>query len=314
LQAGYNMDLITMDDLTNDESISLLEDAMKLMPVARGLTHLPLLEGKVLGNLFFENSTRTRLSFETAMKRLGGEVLNLSEVGSSVKKGETLYDTMQMIEGYADIAVIRHPRQGAAQYAADAVEIPILNAGDGAGNHPTQTLLDLFTIRQGHGTIEGLRVVLVGDLRYGRTVHSLSRALSRFGASLTLVSPESLMMPQEIVRDLKSDGCDVSETSDLISTLPSADVVYMTRIQRERFPDEAEYEKVAGIYTLNSQDLTSSHSNMMIMHPLPRVNEIHASIDSTSHAWYFKQAFNGVPTRMALLCRSLGVQIPEVIN
>ncbi|MGB0471424.1 MAG: aspartate carbamoyltransferase [Candidatus Thalassarchaeaceae archaeon] len=308
------MDLITMDDLTNDESISLLEDAMKLMPVARGLTHLPLLEGKVLGNLFFENSTRTRLSFETAMKRLGGEVLNLSEVGSSVKKGETLYDTMQMIEGYADIAVIRHPRQGAAQYAADAVEIPILNAGDGAGNHPTQTLLDLFTIRQGHGTIEGLRVVLVGDLRYGRTVHSLSRALSRFGASLTLVSPESLMMPQEIVRDLKSDGCDVSETSDLISTLPSADVVYMTRIQRERFPDEAEYEKVAGIYTLNSQDLTSSHSNMMIMHPLPRVNEIHASIDSTSHAWYFKQAFNGVPTRMALLCRSLGVQIPEVIN
>ena len=308
------MDLITMDDLTNDESISLLEDAMKLMPVARGLTHLPLLEGKVLGNLFFENSTRTRLSFETAMKRLGGEVLNLSEVGSSVKKGETLYDTMQMIEGYADIAVIRHPRQGAAQYAADAVEIPILNAGDGAGNHPTQTLLDLFTIRQGHGTIEGLRVVLVGDLRYGRTVHSLSRALSRFGASLTLVSPESLMMPQEIVRDLKSDGCDVSETSDLISTLPSADVVYMTRIQRERFPDEAEYEKVAGIYTLNSHDLTSSHSNMMIMHPLPRVNEIHASIDSTSHAWYFKQAFNGVPTRMALLCRSLGVQIPEVIN
>ncbi len=314
MQAGYNMDLITMDDLTNDESISLLEDAMKLMPVARGLTHLPLLEGKVLGNLFFENSTRTRLSFETAMKRLGGEVLNLSEVGSSVKKGETLYDTMQMIEGYADIAVIRHPRQGAAQYAADAVEIPILNAGDGAGNHPTQTLLDLFTIRQGHGTIEGLRVVLVGDLRYGRTVHSLSRALSRFGASLTLVSPESLMMPQEIVRDLKSDGCDVSETSDLISTLPSADVVYMTRIQRERFPDEAEYENVAGIYTLNSQDLTSSHSNMMIMHPLPRVNEIHASIDSTSHAWYFKQAFNGVPTRMALLCRSLGVQIPEVIN
>ena len=244
LQAGYNMDLITMDDLTNDESISLLEDAMKLMPVARGLTHLPLLEGKVLGNLFFENSTRTRLSFETAMKRLGGEVLNLSEVGSSVKKGETLYDTMQMIEGYADIAVIRHPRQGAAQYAADAVEIPILNAGDGAGNHPTQTLLDLFTIRQGHGTIEGLRVVLVGDLRYGRTVHSLSRALSRFGASLTLVSPESLMMPQEIVRDLKSDGCDVSETSDLISTLPSADVVYMTRIQRRDSPTKQSMRKL----------------------------------------------------------------------
>ena len=184
------MDLITMDDLTNDESISLLEDARRLMPVANGSAYLPLLEGKVLGNLFFENSTRTRLSFETAMKRLGGEVLNLSDVGSSVKKGETLYDTMQMIDGYADIAVIRHPRQGAAQDAADAVEIPILNAGDGAGNHPTQTLLDLFTIKQGHGTIQDLRVVLVGDLRYGRTVHSLSHALSRFGASLTFVSPE----------------------------------------------------------------------------------------------------------------------------
>ena len=308
------MDLITMDDLTNDESISLLEDARRLMPVANGSAYLPLLEGKVLGNLFFENSTRTRLSFETAMKRLGGEVLNLSDVGSSVKKGETLYDTMQMIDGYADIAVIRHPRQGAAQYAADAVEIPILNAGDGAGNHPTQTLLDLFTIKQGHGTIQDLRVVLVGDLRYGRTVHSLSHALSRFGASLTFVSPESLMMPEEIVRDLKSNGCDVSETSDLLSVLGSSDVVYMTRIQRERFPDVAEYEKVAGIYTIKSDDLANAPSNLMIMHPLPRVSEIHPSIDSTSHAWYFRQAFNGVPTRMALLCRSLGVPIPEVIN
>ena len=164
------MDLITMDDLTNDESISLLEDARRLMPVANGSAYLPLLEEGVR-EFVFENSTRTRLSFETAMKRLGGEVLNLSDVGSSVKKGR-LYDTMQMIDGYADIAVIRHPRQGAAQYAADAVEIPILNAGDGAGNHPTQTVLDLFTIKQGHGTIRDLRVVLVGDLRYGRTVHS----------------------------------------------------------------------------------------------------------------------------------------------
>ncbi|DAC45012.1 MAG TPA: aspartate carbamoyltransferase, partial [Candidatus Thalassarchaeaceae archaeon] len=267
----------------------------------------------VLANLFFENSTRTRLSFETAMKRLGGEVLNLSEVGSSVKKGETLYDTMQMIDGYADVAVIRHPRQGAAQYAADAVQIPIMNAGDGAGNHPTQTLLDLFTIRHGQGKIDGLNVVLVGDLRYGRTVHSLSHALGRFGASLTLVSPEPLKMPPEIVKDLKSSGCHVEESEDLAPAISSADVVYMTRIQRERFPDEAEYEKVAGIYTLKAEDLRSVQSDMMIMHPLPRVNEIHPSIDSTDHAWYFKQAFNGVPTRMALLCRSLGIQIPEAI-
>ena len=307
------MDLITMDDLTNEEAISLLDDAERLLPIAKGDVYLPLLEGKVLANLFFENSTRTRLSFETAMKRLGGEVLNLSEVGSSVKKGETLYDTMQMIDGYADVAVIRHPRQGAAQYAADAVQIPIMNAGDGAGNHPTQTLLDLFTIRHGQGKIDGLNVVLVGDLRYGRTVHSLSHALSRFGASLTLVSPEPLKMPPEIVKDLKSSGCHVEESEDLAPAISSADVVYMTRIQRERFPDEAEYEKVAGIYTLKAEDLRSVQSDMMIMHPLPRVNEIHPSIDSTGHAWYFKQAFNGVPTRMALLCRSLGIQIPEAI-
>ena len=307
------MDLITMDDLTNEEVISLLDDAERLLPIARGDAYLPLLKGKVLANLFFENSTRTRLSFETSMKRLGGEVLNLSETGSSVKKGETLYDTMQMIDGYADVAVIRHPRQGAAQYAADAVKIPVMNAGDGAGNHPTQTLLDLFTIRQGQGKIDGLNVVLVGDLRYGRTAHSLSHALSRFGASLTLVSPKPLKMPSEIVRDLKSSGCQVEESEELSSVIPSADVVYMTRIQRERFPDEAEYEKVAGIYTLKAEDLRSVQSDMMVMHPLPRVNEIHPSIDATSHAWYFKQAFNGVPTRMSLLCRSLGIDISEAI-
>ena len=307
------MDLITMDDLTNEEAIALLDDAEHLLPIARGDVYLPLLKGKVLANLFFENSTRTRLSFETSMKRLGGEVLNLSEVGSSVKKGETLYDTMQMIDGYADVAVIRHPRQGAAQYAADAVQIPVMNAGDGAGNHPTQTLLDLFTIRQGQGKIDGLNVVMVGDLRYGRTAHSLSHALSRFGASLTLVSPEPLKMPHEIVRDLKSSGCHIEESEDLLPAISSADVVYMTRIQRERFPDEAEYQKVAGIYTLKAEDLRNVQSDMMVMHPLPRVNEIHPSIDATSHAWYFKQAFNGVPTRMALLCRCLGIDIPEAI-
>jgi len=307
-------DLITMDDLTNKEITSLLDNAERLLPVAKGEIYLPLLEGKVLANMFFENSTRTRMSFESAMKRLGGSVLNFSSAGSSVAKGETLYDTMQMIDGYADVAAIRHPQQGAAQYSADAIEIPVLNAGDGAGNHPTQTLLDLFTIREAHGTLEGLNVVLVGDLRYGRTVHSLSHALVRFGATLTLVSPESLRMPSEIVSDLNAGGAEVTETTDLAGTIAEADVIYMTRIQKERFPDEDEYTKVAGIYMLTASDLASAKESMIIMHPLPRVNEIHPSVDSTHHARYFQQAFNGVVARMALLCDCLGVKIPKKVK
>ena len=307
-------DLITMDDLTNEEILQVLDNARSLLPVAKGDVYLPLLQGKVLGNLFFENSTRTRMSFETAMKRLGGEVLNLSSIGSSVAKGETLYDTMQMVDGYADIAVIRHPNQGAAQYSADAVEIPILNGGDGAGNHPTQTMLDLFTIREAHGNLEGLNVMMVGDLRYGRTTHSLSHALVRFGAKITLVSPESLRMPDEIVSDLISQGGEINETEEMSLSIDSADVIYMTRIQKERFPDEDEYIKVAGIYKLTEDDLSGAKAGMIVMHPLPRVNELDASVDSTKHARYFQQAFNGVPTRMALLCRSLGVKIPKKVN
>ena len=307
-------DLITRDDLSNKEIENLLDNAERLLPVAKGDVHLPLLEGKVLANMFFENSTRTRMSFEAAMKRLGGAVLNFSTAGSSVSKGETLYDTMQMIDGYADITAIRHPRQGAAQYSADAIEIPVLNAGDGAGNHPTQTLLDLFTIREAHGTLKGLNVVMVGDLRYGRTVHSLSHALVRFGAALTLVSPESLMMPTEIVSDLKEHGAEVTETSDFSATIADADVIYMTRIQKERFPDEDEYAKVAGIYMLSAGDLGGAKKEMIIMHPLPRVEEIHPSVDSTRHARYFQQAFNGVVARMALLCDCLGVKIPKKVK
>ena len=307
-------DLITMDDLSNKEIENLLDNAERLLPVAKGDVHLPLLEGKVLANMFFENSTRTRMSFESAMKRLGGSVLNFSSAGSSVAKGETLYDTMQMIDGYADVAAIRHPRQGAAQYTADAIDIPVLNAGDGAGNHPTQTLLDLFTIREAHGTLEGLNVVLVGDLRYGRTVHSLSHALVRFGATLTLVSPDSLRMPAEIVSDLSAGGAKVTETTDLAGTIDEADVIYMTRIQKERFPDEDEYSKVAGIYMLTASDLVGAKGGMIIMHPLPRVNEIHPSVDSTRHARYFQQAFNGVVTRMALLCDCLSVKVPKKVK
>ena len=315
LDGGRTMsDLITMDDLSNDEILEILDAAQRLVPVAKGDVYAPLLQGKVLGNLFFENSTRTRMSFESAMKRLGGEVVNLSSVGSSVAKGETLYDTMQMVDGYSDIAVIRHPRQGAAQYSADAIGIPVLNAGDGAGNHPTQTMLDLFTIRESHGTIDRLNVVLVGDLRYGRTTHSLSHALVRFGAKLTLVSPDSLRMPDEIVSDLKSHGSEVVETEDMAGSIAEADVIYMTRIQKERFPDEDEYTKVAGIYKMTADDLAGAKGGMIVMHPLPRVDEIDPSVDSTIHAKYFEQAFSGVPTRMALLCRSLGVEVPKEVG
>ena len=221
---------------------------------------------------------------------------------------------MQMVDGYSDIAVIRHPRQGAAQYSADAIGIPVLNAGDGAGNHPTQTMLDLFTIRQAHGSLEGLNVVLVGDLRYGRTTHSLSHALVRFGAKLTLVSPESLRMPTEIIGDLQSHGSDVVESENLAGAIADADVIYMTRIQKERFPDEDEYAKVAGIYKMTADDLAVAKAGMIVMHPLPRVDEIDPSVDSTQHARYFQQAFNGVPTRMALLCRSLGVEVPKEVG
>ena len=304
-----SIDLITMDDLTNDEILRLLEEASSLLPVARGESYLPLLQGKVLGNMFFEPSTRTRMSFETAMKRLGGGVVNLGALASSsVAKGETLYDTMRMVDGYCDVAALRHPRQGAAQYAADACEIPILNAGDGSGHHPTQTLLDLFTIMQAHGRLD-LNVLMVGDLRYGRTVHSLSHALARFGASLTFVAPPALGMPGEIVKHLKEDGANVTESEDLFGNLAAADVIYMTRIQKERFPDEDEYRKVAGIYKLSRADLGKVKESMILMHPLPRVDEINPDVDGTSHAHYFEQAFNGVVTRMALLCRVLGVEV-----
>ena len=307
--------LITMDDLTNEEILSILDDAERLLPVARGELYLPLLQGRIMGNLFFEPSTRTRMSFETAMKRLGGDVVNLGDVKtSSVVKGETLFDTIQMVDGYTDIIAMRHPRQGAARYAQDAARVPILNGGDGAGHHPTQTMLDLFTILQSHGTLEGLSVVLAGDLRYGRTVHSLSHALVRFGCKLILASPELLRMPAEIIEDLREHGADVIETEELLGNINDADVVYMTRIQKERFADEDEYTKVAGAYKLHARDVANVKSEMIIMHPLPRVDEIHPSVDSTRHARYFEQAFNGVVARMALLCRLLNIEVPAEIH
>jgi aspartate carbamoyltransferase catalytic subunit len=307
-----NKDLITMDDLTNEEIISLLDDAERLLPVANGEAYLPLLQGKLLANMFFEPSTRTRMSFETAMKRLGGDVVNLGDVNSSsAVKGETLYDTMRMVDGYCDIAALRHPQQGAAQYAGDACSISIMNGGDGAGHHPTQTLLDLFTIRQAFGKLDGLKVALVGDLRYGRTVHSLSHALSRFNCELIFISPAQLSMPAEIVDDLSESGTTITISENLYEAIPEVDVIYMTRIQKERFPDDDEYAQVAGIYRLTAEDLAGAKGEMIILHPLPRVDEIHPDIDTTRHARYFEQAFNGVVARMALMCRLLGVDVPE---
>ena len=307
--------LITMDDLTNEQILDILDDAERLLPVARGEIYLPLLQGRILGNLFFEPSTRTRMSFETAMKRLGGDVVNLGDVKtSSVVKGETLFDTIQMVDGYTDIIAMRHPRQGAAQYAQDSARVPILNGGDGAGHHPTQTMLDLFTIKQAHGRLDGLKVVLAGDLRYGRTVHSLSHALVRFGCELIFASPNLLRMPEEIVSDLRSHGADVTETEDLYGSMAEADVIYMTRIQKERFADEDEYARCAGAYKLHARDLSEVKQDMIVMHPLPRVDEIDPSVDTTRHARYFEQAFNGVVARMALLCRLLGVSVPAKIE
>ena len=304
--------LITMDDLTNEEILKILDDAERLLPVARGEMYLPLLQGRIMGNLFFEPSTRTRMSFETAMKRLGGDVINLGDVKtSSVVKGETLFDTIQMVDGYTDIIAMRHPRQGAAQYAQDSARVPILNGGDGAGHHPTQTMLDLFTIRQAHGRLDGLKVVLAGDLRYGRTVHSLSHALVRFGCELVFASPTLLQMPDEIVADLREHGGSVIETEDLYGSINDADVVYMTRIQKERFADEDEYARCAGAYKLHARHLSEAKEDMIIMHPLPRVDEIDPSVDETRHARYFEQAFNGVVARMALLCKLLDVPVPE---
>lgn len=245
--------------------------------------------------------SRTRMSFEAAMKRLGGSVINLGPAeGSSISKGESLADTVRVIGGYADALVIRHPKEGSARLASQFSPVPVLNAGDGAGHHPTQTLLDLYTIRK-ESRLENLHVALVGDLKYGRTVHSLAYALSLYGADITLVSPPTLRMPDPIKADLSSKGTIVRETADLGEVIDNVDVLYMTRIQRERFPDPVEYQKVASSYRITPESLAGSQQNLIIMHPLPRVDEISPSVDDSSHARYFQQSFYGVPVRMALL-------------
>jgi aspartate carbamoyltransferase catalytic subunit len=260
----------------------------------------------LLAMCFFEPSTRTKMSFEAATKRLGGDVLDMGPVdASSVKKGESLADTVRVIEGYADGIVLRHPSEGAAKMASEFVDVPVVNAGDGAGQHPSQTLLDLYTMREASG-LDDLTVGIMGDLKYGRTVHSLAAALTEFDVQMHFVSPPSLQLPRSVQYDLHDGDARIREHESLDGVLPELDVLYVTRIQRERFPDENEYRQVAGQYKIDESTLADARDDLTIMHPLPRVDEIAPEVDDTTHAKYFEQAHNGVPVRMALLDELLG--------
>ena len=296
-------DIISIRDFSKEEILYILK-------AARRMDKRPdpsLLKGKVMASLFFEPSTRTRLSFESAMTRMGGSVIGFSEPGTtSQRKGETLWDTMKMVEKYADVIVMRHPAEGAARIAAEAAGIPIINGGDGANQHPTQTLLDLYTIQKAKGRLDGLSVGFLGDLKYGRTVHSLAIALSHFNTAMYFISPEALKMPDSYLEELGKKGIKCREETDLMKAVGKLDILYATRIQKERFPDPFEYKKYAGIYKLDRSILPHVKPSLKIMHPLPRVDEINPELDETSHALYFEQAGNGIPVRQAMLSLVLG--------
>ena len=271
---------------------------------------LNLLKGKILATLFFEPSTRTRLSFETAMQRLGGGVISMaSSESSSAAKGETVADTARTVSQYADVIVIRHPRIGSAKEAADAAPIPVINAGDGAGQHPTQALLDIYTIHRELGSLKNLVVSMVGDLKNGRTVHALVELLSLFQAKLYFVSPVTLRMPEAITSHLKQKGIEIEETEDLMEAASKSNLIYMTRIQKERFEDLSEYERVKGHYVIDENFLKGLTKKMIIMHPLPRVDEISPEVDAYPGAAYFRQVRNGVYVRMALLAMIFGKRV-----
>ncbi len=295
-------DLISVRDLSREEIEEVLKAARRAIPYAEGSKTSHLLADRLLALAFFEPSTRTRLSFEAACHRLGGACVTIADPSTtSARKGETLYDTIRMLSGYADAIVLRHPNEGAARLAAEASDKPVINAGDGAGQHPTQTLLDLATMQEAFGTLSGLKVVLLGDLKYGRTAHSLAHALAVFGAELVLSSPPSLKLPAEVREHLDQMGARVTEEEQVHKAVRDADVLYVTRIQKERFGDEAEYAKVAGSYRIDNAVLAGAKARLIVMHPLPRLTEIAPEVDATPHAAYFRQAFLGVPVRMALL-------------
>jgi aspartate carbamoyltransferase catalytic subunit len=300
---GYKgRDIIHIADFTGKEILQLLDSAESL----KRNPQPSLLKGKILGSCFFEPSTRTRLSFESAMIRLGGSVIGFNDASStSVQKGETLQDSMKMLNHYADVAVIRHPLEGAAQLAADSIEIPVINAGDGANQHPTQTFLDLFSIRETQGRLEELAIAMVGDLKHGRTVHSLAQALIPFNCRLYFVSPNSLEMPATICDTLKENKVKFSFHRSIEEVLPLLDILYMTRIQEERFTDPKEYLSLKTSIAITLPLLERAKSTLKILHPLPRVSEIDRRIDDTPFAYYFDQAGNGLYTRQALLALTL---------
>lgn len=300
-------DVLRADQFTASDIDLILSRASAYESALAAGGTLDELRGKILATLFFEPSTRTRLSFEAAMLRLGGRVLSVSEAKStSASKGESLHDTIRTVDGYADAIVIRHPEIGAAEVAARATAKPVLNAGDGAGEHPTQSLLDLYTIRKEQGRVDGLTVALVGDLKHGRTVHSLAALLAQFRVSFLFVSPPELRMPSDVTGRVRAKGASFRETDSLVGAVEEADVVYMTRIQRERFADPAEYDRLKDAYVLTRAGLAKAKPSITIMHPLPRVNEIATDVDDLPGAAYFRQSANGVPVRMALLALLLG--------
>jgi aspartate carbamoyltransferase catalytic subunit len=299
-----NKSLVSIDDYSKEEQLRILDlaEGFEKKPVQK------ILDGYVVATLFFEPSTRTRLSFESAASRLGAQVIGFSEAGSSsVSKGESLNDTILTVSNYSDIIVMRHPREGSARYASEVSPVPIINAGDGANQHPTQTLLDMYSIRKTQGRLDNLQIAFVGDLKYGRTVHSLTFALCNFNATFHLVSPEELKLPSYVKRKIKENKLDYFQYTDMNEVIPQVDILYMTRIQKERFSDPIEYEKVKNAYILRDEMLKGAKSSMRVLHPLPRVNEIEKEVDPNPMAYYFQQAQNGVYVRQALLASILGV-------
>ena len=299
--------LVSIDDLSEEQILQLLE-------TARYFEEHPnhkILDGKVVATLFFEPSTRTRLSFETAVNRLGGRVIGFSDASTtSSSKGETLKDTIKMVSNYVDLIIMRHYLEGAARYATEVTDIPIINAGDGANQHPSQTMLDLYSILKTQGTLSNLTITMVGDLKYGRTVHSLLMAMKYFNPTFRFVACEELRMPREYIEFCKKQGIPYEEHSDFSrEVIDSSDIIYMTRVQRERFSDIMEYERVKDLYTLRNPMLDTSRNNLRILHPLPRVNEIATDVDDNPKAYYFEQARNGLFARQALICNALGLEV-----
>jgi aspartate carbamoyltransferase len=295
-------DIISMNDMSKEEILNILKIAEKIEDTSEE-EKLKFLHGKIISTLFFEPSTRTKMSFESAALRLGAEILHFPPLElTSLKKGESFTDTIKMVESYSDVIVVRHPYDGAARLAANTSKKPVLNAGDGSNQHPSQTLLDLYTILKEKGTLNNISIAFVGDLKYGRTVHSLVKALTHFNPKIYFISPEILQMPQYLLDDLDKNNVKYEILKDFRDCLNKIDVFYMTRIQRERFPDIEDYEKVKGIYVINKENIVGKcKEDMIILHPLPRVDEIATDLDDTKYALYFKQAKNGIPVRQAMI-------------